>query len=104
VTDPRDERITELEALVAAKDARIAELEKKVEDLTQLVLMLKERLDRNSGNSSKPPSSDSPDQRAERRGKGPTGGKRGGQFGHPGSKRDLLPKVQVNEFKPLFPS
>lgn len=104
MTDPRDQRIAELESRLEAKDARIAELEKKVEDLTQLVLMLEERLDRNSGNSSKPPSSDSPDQRAERRGKGPTGGKRGGQPGHSGSKRDLLPKEQVNEFKPLFPS
>lgn len=104
MTDPRDQRIAELESRLEAKDARIAELEKKVEDLTQLVLMLKERLDRNSGNSSKPPSSDSPDQRAERRGKGPTGGKRGGQPGHSGSKRELLPKEQVNEFKPLFPS
>ncbi len=104
MSDPRDQRIAELEAENAALRARTAELEKKVEDLTQLVLMLKERLDRNSGNSSKPPSSDSPDQRAERRGKGPTGGKRGGQPGHAGSKRDLLPKEQVNEFKPLFPS
>ncbi|MCA3013583.1 MAG: IS66 family transposase zinc-finger binding domain-containing protein [Myxococcaceae bacterium] len=68
------------------------------------MLVLQERLNRNSGNSSRPPSSDSPDQRAERRGKGPTGGKRGGQPGHPGSKRDLLPKEQFNEFKPLFPS
>jgi len=104
VSDPRDQRIAEFEAENAALRARTAELEKKVEDLTQLVLMLKERLDRNSGNSSKPPSSDSPDQRAERRGKGPTGGKRGGQPGHAGSKRDLLPKEQVNEFKSLFPS
>ena len=69
-----------------------------------MVLMLKERLDRNSGNSSKPPSSDSPDQRAERRGKGATGGKRGGQPGHSGSKRELVPPEQVSEFKPLFPS
>jgi transposase len=104
VSDPRDQRIAELEAENAAQKARITELEHKVEELTQLVLMLKERLDRNSDNSSKPPSSDSPDQRAERRGKGATGGKRGGQPGHTGSKRDLLPKEQVNEFKPLFPA
>jgi transposase len=104
VSDPRDQRIAELEAENAALKVRCSELEKKVEDLTQLVLMLKERLDRNSGNSSQPPSSDSPDQRTERRGKGPTGGKRGGQPGHSGSKRELLPKEQVSEFKPLFPS
>ena len=101
MSDPRDQRITELEAENAVLRARTAELEKMVEDLTQMVLMLKERLDRNSGNSGKPPSSDSPDQRAERRGKGASGGKRGG---HPGSKRDLLPQEQVSEFKPLFPA
>ena len=101
--DPRDQRIADLEAENAALKTRCAELEHKVEELTQLVLMLKERLDRNSGNSGQPPSSDSPDQRSERRGKGATGGKRGGQPGHLGSKRDLLPKEQVNEFKLLFP-
>lgn len=111
MSDPRDQRITELENRVAAqdtqlaaKDAEIADLRRKVEDLTQMVLMLKERLDRNSGNSGQPPSSDSPDQRAERSGKGATGGKRGGQPGHSGSKRDLLPQEQVSEFKPLFPA
>lgn len=104
MSDPRDLRIAELEAENAALEARIAELEHKVEELNQLVLMLKERLDRSSGNSGKPPSSDSPEQRAERRGKGATGGKRGGQPGHTGSKRALLPPTQVNEFKPLFPA
>ena len=104
MTDPRDQRIAELESRLEAKDTEIADLKRKVEDLTQLVLMLKERLDRNSGNSSQPPSSDSPGQRSERRGKELTGGKRGGQPGHSGSKRDLLPKDQVNEFKPLYPS
>ena len=47
---------------------------------------------------------DTPNQRAERRGKGVTGGKRGGQPGHTGSKRGLVPPEQVSEFKPLFPS
>jgi transposase len=102
--DPRDQRIADLEVQVAARDAEIAELRRKLEELTQLVLTLKERLDQNSTNSSKPPSSDSPDQRAERRGKGATGGKRGGQPGHSGSKRALAPPEQVSEFKNLFPS
>jgi len=103
VHDPRDQRIAELEAENAALKARTADLEHKVEQLTQLVLTLKEQLDRSSSNSSKPPSSDSPDQRAERHGKGPTGGKRGGQPGHSGSKRALVPPEQVSEFKNLFP-
>jgi transposase len=103
VSDPRDQRIAELEAENAALKARTAELEKKVEDLTKLVLTLKEQLDRNSSNSNKPPSSDTPAQKAERRGKG-TGGKRGGQTGHSGSTRELVPPEQVNEFQPLFPA
>ncbi len=86
------------------RDQRIAELEKKVEELTALVLMLKEQLERNSRNSGKPPSSDSPEQRAERQGKGGAGGKRGGQPGHSGSKRELVPAEQVSEFKNLFPT
>jgi uncharacterized coiled-coil protein SlyX len=106
VSDPRDQRIADLESrvaaqdtLLAAKDAEIADLKRKVEDLTQMVLMLKERLDRNSGNSGKPPSSDSPSQRFERQGKGATGCKRGGQLGHKGWKRALVPPEQVTETK-----
>jgi transposase len=104
VSDPRDDRIAELEARVAARDAEVAELKNQVAELTKLVLSLKEQLDRSSTNSNKPPSSDSPSQKAERHGKGATGGKRGGQPGHTGSKRELVPPEQVNEFKDLFPS
>ncbi len=90
--DLRDQRIAELDSRVAAQDAQlaaqgaqlaakdveIAELKREVQELTKMVLMLKERLDRNSGNSGKPPSSDSPEQRAERRGKEASGRKNGG--------------------------
>ena len=109
--DPRDiERIAELTAGSVAKDAvieaqrvEIEQLKQKVEELTQLVMALKERLDRNSGNSNKPPSSDSPGERAERRGKDKSGRKRGGQPGHSGSTRELVPPELVSEFKNLFP-
>jgi len=103
VTDPRDQRISELEAENATSKVRVAELERKVDELMKVVLSLKEQLDRSSSNSSKPPSSDSPSQRAERQGKGATGGRRGGQLGHKGSKRALVPPEQVTETKPLFP-
>lgn len=109
--DVRDQRIADLEARIvvqdvqlAAKDARIAELEKKVEELMQLVVQLKEQLERSSRNSGKPPSSDSPEQRAARPGKDGSGRKRGGQPGHSGSKRELVPVEQVDEFKNLFPA
>ena len=109
--DPRDARIAELEAQVAGRDAalarrdsRIAELERKVEELTRLVKVFEERLRRFSGNSDKPPSSDSPKAREERHGKGEKGSrKRGGQPGHPGSTRELLPAEQVDDFVHLFP-
>ena len=88
MSDPRDQRITELETQVAgqaaklvAKDAEIADLKSRLDELTKLVLALKEQLNRNSGNSNKPPSSDTPNQKAERRGKGGTGGKGGGSQG-----------------------
>ena len=48
----------------------LPELERELEELTRLVMTLQERLDRNPGSSNKPPSSDSPAERAERQGKG----------------------------------
>jgi len=101
--DPRDAEIAELKAQVAAKDARIAELERKVDELTQVVMALKAQLGRNSGNSNRPPSSDSPSQRAGPRGKTKSERKRGGQPGHSGSTRMLLPPEEVNQFVDLFP-
>ena len=102
--DPADiAHIAELEQQVAQRDQRIAALELEVGTLKQMVMTLKERLEQNSRNSGRPPSGDSPEQRAERRGKGGPGGKRGGQPGHSGSKRELLPVEQVSEFVNLFP-
>lgn len=99
--DPRDERIAELEARVAARDAEVADLKRKVEELTQLVLSLKEQLNRNSRNSHLPPSSDGPGARSS--GGAAGGKKRGGQPGHGGNKRELLPPEQVDDFVELYP-
>jgi transposase len=86
--DPRDARIAELERQLSAalvrieqQDARIAELEA--------------RLRSTSRNSSKPPSSDPPG--APPRKSEPTGRKPGGQPGHKGHKRELLPPDKVSE-------
>jgi transposase len=112
-TDWRDERIAELEAEGARKDARIAELEGQVATLTtqvaaltRQVAELMERLGRNSRNSHLPPSSDPPGKRGPSgQGKDKQGGrKRGGQPGHGGSRRTLLPPDQVDEVVNLFPS
>lgn len=113
-----EHRIAELEAQLAVKDAvigqqaavieqqsvRIAELTGQVEALTKQVGSLAEVMGRNSGNSNKPPSSDPPGTREQRRAKAKLGRKRGAQPGHTGSKRALLPVEQVDEVVDHFPS
>ena len=75
--------------------ARVTVLEAQVEEL-------KRRLNVNSHNSSKPPSSDGPDTKISNR-KG--GGKRkpGGQPGHEGHHRALLPVEQVDKVTGVKP-
>jgi transposase len=116
-----DGRVAALEAALAGRDARLAELAAsnaelvasnaeltaKVEALTKQVEVLTELLNRNSKNSHLPPSSDGPGagsregraarnkRKAERR--------RGGQKGHRGSHRELLPADRVHSFVDLFP-
>jgi len=72
-------------------------LYEEVQTLKQEVADLKEQLNLNSGNSSKPPSSDKPGKKEKRRKLG-SGKKRGGQPGHKGRTRKLLPAEQVDEF------
>ena len=93
--DPRDQRIAELEQLLRAALARIAELEQEVREL-------KARLNQNSNNSSKPPSSDGPGVNRSPK-KPPTGRKPGGQPGHEKSARPLLPVEEVDHVVPLVP-
>lgn len=83
--DPRDQRIAELEAQVEALRAQVAELRAK--------------LNQNSTNSSKPPSSDPPG--TTRPTKVSTGRKPGGQPGHKPHKRDLVPAEQVTHLVDL---
>lgn len=98
------QRIAELEAALVVKDAEIAALMAQVAALIKQVAELTEKLGRNSGNSSKPPSSDPPSTRAERRARDKKSKRgRGGQPGHPGSKRELLPPDQVDAVVDVFP-
>jgi transposase len=78
----------------------------QVEALTRQVAELMEKLGRNSRNSHLPPSSDPPGTRGAATGKDKQGNtrKRGGQPGHGGARRTLLPPEQVNEVVDLFPS
>lgn len=84
-----DEQISRLEARVASQDERIAQLER--------------RLNRSSRNSSAPPSSDPPG-KALQRGKGSSARGRGGQPGHEGRGRDLLPACAVDDVVEHWPT
>ena len=83
--------------LIQAQQAEIRQLHEANEQLHQQLTALatelaglRERIGRNSRNSSRPPSSDSPGFKPSTRRKG-SGRKRGGQQGHPGAGPELLP-------------
>lgn len=99
------QQIAELVAALGAKEAQIEALIAQVAALAKQVAELTEKLGQNSRNSHLPPSSDPPGsaskagggtQKSER--------KRGGQRGHRGSRRQLVPEAQVNEFVDLYPA
>lgn len=75
-------QVEKLTAKVAGQEERIAQLERQVK--------------RSSRNSSQPPSADPPGS-PPRRGKDSSGRKPGGQPGHEGSGRELLPTSAVDE-------
>lgn len=82
--------------LVEGYEQRIAALEAEVAEL-------KERLNQNSRNSSRPPSSDGPEVKRKPP-QEPSGRKRGAQPGHPHYQRPLVPVEQVQEVVPCKPS
>ncbi len=71
------------------------------QQLRDTVEQLREIADRNSQNSSQPPSQDRPDQKPTKEPSGPPR-KRGGQPGHPGHHRALVDEVdEVIVYKPI---
>lgn len=70
--------------------------------LQQRIRELEARLGQDSSNSSRPPSSDPPQAPPKRRAV-PSGRKRGGQPGHRGAFRALLPVEQVHEIVAVMP-
>jgi transposase len=82
-----DEQIEKLTAKVVGQDERIAKLERQV--------------GRSSRNSSQPPSVDLPS--VAPRSKSPTGRKQGGQPGHEGKGRPLLPAWAIDEIVEHWP-
>ncbi len=82
---------------VEQQNRRIAKLEARIAHLEEL-------LRQNSSNSNRPPSGDSPTQRAERPPRPPSGRKPGGQPGHEAHMRALLPADQVTRYKRRDPT
>jgi transposase len=88
--------------LVQYYEQEIAGLKQQVQNLTQQVHELKGRLDQNSTNSSRPPSTD-PIGVKRKPPAPPSKKRRGGQKGHPRRMRDLVPPeriTSVTECKP----
>jgi transposase len=88
------------EVLSPAARAAFELQEKTIAELRERILELEARLAQNSTNTSKPPSSDGPG--VVRPAQKPKGRKRGGQHGHKGHHRALLPpeRVDVVQHKP----
>lgn len=82
--------LAEAREIIKAQRAMIESLQAEIEEL-------RARLNRNSSNSSQPPSSDPP---WKAPGERKRGGRRGGQPGHKGHKRELVEPDRVEECRP----
>ena len=91
------ERVSKAEARAATAEARVAVLETRCAALEKENAELKVRLGKDSSNSNKPPSSDSPYKSKPPVKRGLR--KAGGQPGHKGSTRAWLPSEKVDEHK-----
>src|SRR5918992_6121685 len=91
----------EAQAYIGTLEARLLALEASVQALREQNGALQERLNQNSRNSSRPPSSDPPQSRRPPRPR--SGRRRGGQPGHAGHTRTLVPVEEVDEVVVLKP-
>jgi len=98
----RDREIFELRATIAARDAEILRLNEVIKTQNERIAKLEARLNTNSSNSSKPPSSDPPWEKKPS--KGLSNGKRGAQKGHKGIARELVPVGEVDVIVPCKPA
>jgi len=89
-------------AVLLRMDQQIRRLSERVERQEERIGELERKLARSSRNSSRPPSQDPPGS-PRRRGKGPSGRSPGGQSGHEGHGRELLPAWAVDEVVEHWP-
>jgi len=100
----RDEELRKRDEFIGELQVHFAALRAENERLQHLVAELQEQLGQNSSNSSKPPSTDKPGSRPQRKSKkAKKKRKRGGQPGHRGSHRTLLPPDQVDHVENHYP-
>src|SRR3954447_6810762 len=100
---PLLEQVAPLRQENAALRAENAALRAENAVLHERVQELEARLGQTSANSSRPPSTDPPQAPAKHR-PPPSGRKRGGQPGHRGACRGLLPAEQVDDIVALVPA
>jgi transposase len=100
----------EAQAYIRTLEARVGALEETVESLKATsqqveatVNRLREQLQQNSRTSSRPPSSDPPQAVDQRPRREPSGRRPGGQLGHEGQTRALLPVEEVDVVIPVKP-
>jgi transposase len=83
--------------------ADIRALENRVAALEATVQQLREQVQQTSRTSSRPPSSDPPQALGQRPRREPTGRRPGGQPGHEGQARALVPVAEVDGVVPVKP-
>ena len=103
----KEKQLRKLAEEVAEQRKQIADAEKQIADAEKQIVDLERQLGlrkQNSTNSSKPPSSDGlagePRQRGRRK---KSRRKAGGQLGHRGAYRPLVPAEKVDEIRPVLP-
>ena len=105
--EQQEREIERLQKQVAERDQQIADAEKQIADAEKQIADLERQLaarQKNSTNSSKPPSSDGLAGSSRQRGRRKKSKRKpGGQKGHPGHHRPLVPAEQVQQVRPVLP-
>ena len=98
-----DETPPAIQDYICTLEGRVTALEAIVQRLEVTVQHLTERLQQDSRTSSRPPSSDPPQATAKRPRREPSGRRPGGQPGHQGYTRELVPVEAVDAVCPVKP-
>src|SRR5713101_4609303 len=100
---PRAKTLEEAQEIIDLLWSMLGELSKRVEGQSKRIEELEERLRTNSQNSSKPPSMDGRGGKKVKQKKAKSKRKPGGQPGHEGKARELLPPEKVDHVEMCYP-